>query len=347
MIMSAAGFFSSLSPDIGIDLGTAATPVMECGRGITLREPSYVAFDRLSDSLVAYGAKAKQMKGRVPSNIEVIRPVRKGVVADYKACEAMLRCLISRTRRGLLGPRIMVGVPVDVTDVERKAVSEAVKSAGARSVYVVPQPLAAAVGCGLPVMEAHGTMIVDIGGGTSQAAVMSMGGIIVSDSIRVAGDSFDEALADYLRREHDLLVGNSIAERIKIEAGAAVLGEDAETNAAGRDIKTGLPRKVKLTSDEICRAFSGVLEEIANLVKRVLENTPPEFADDIVEYGISLSGGSSLLRGIDKYLTKRTGVYCQVSEDPLSSVAYGVEKMFGDPRLMRSLFGSAHIAARS
>lgn len=345
--MSVAGIFSGLSPDIGIDLGTAATPVMECGRGITLREPSYVAYDRLNDSLVAYGAKAKQMKGRMPSNIEVIRPVRKGVVADYKACEAMLRCLISRTRRGLLGPRIMVGVPVDVTDVERKAVSEAVKSAGARSVYVVPQPLAAAVGCGLPVMEAHGTMIVDIGGGTSQAAVMSMGGIIVSDSIRVAGDSFDDALVDYLRHEQNLLVGPSIAERVKIEAGAAVKGEEVETYAAGRDIKTGIPRKVRLTSDEICHALSGVLDEIADLVKRVLENTPPEFADDIVEYGISLSGGSSLLRGIDRFLSKRTGVYCKVTEEPLSSVAYGVEKMFGDPRLMRSLFGSAHIAVRS
>lgn len=340
MVTTVDRMLSHLSPDIGIDLGTAMTPVLECGRGVTVREPSYVAIDRKKDRVVAYGAEARLMDGRTPPHVEVVRPVREGVIADYDIAESMIRHLIGRTRSsGLLRPRIMVGVPSDATDVERRAVSEATRAAGARTVYIVPQPLAAAVGAGLPVLEARGSMIVDVGGGTSQAAVMSMGGIVVSGCIRVAGDRMDEALVSYLRRAHNLLVGDRSAEELKIAVGAALpVGQPIQAEVRGRDLPSGLPRALSIDSNELCSVFAEQVRDIAELVRNILESTPPELASDIVESGIALCGGGCLLRGLDEYLTQATGVYCYRVEDPLSSVALGAEKLFSDPRLMRIVF---------
>lgn len=340
MVTTIDRVLSHLSPDIGIDLGTAVTPVLERGRGVTLREPSYVAIDRRKDRILAVGAEARLMNGRVPSHVEVVRPVRDGVIADYDTAETMIRHLIGRTRNnGLLRPRIMVGVPSDATDVERRAVSEATRAAGARVVYIVPQPLAAAVGAGLPVLEARGSMIVDLGGGTSQAAVMSMGGIIVSGCIRVAGDRMDDALVSHLRRAHNLLVGERSAEELKIAIGAAIPVVDPRSaRIRGRDLQSGLPREVTVDSNELSAVFSEHVREIAEMVRQLLESTPPELASDIVESGIALCGGGCLLHGMDEFLTQQTGVFCFRVEDPLSSVALGAERLFSDPRLMRIVF---------
>ncbi len=340
MVTTIDRVLSHLSADIGIDLGTAMTPVLECGRGVTVREPSYVAIDRRKDRVLAVGSEARLMEGRTPPHIEVVRPVRDGVIADYDTAETMIRHLLGRTRaNGVLRPRIMVGVPSDATDVERRAVSEATRAAGARVVYIVPQPLAAAVGAGLPVLEARGSMIVDIGGGTSQAAVMSMGGIIVSGCIRVAGDRMDDALVSYLRRAHNLLVGERRAEELKVAVGAAVpVMDPGRSRVRGRDLQSGLPREVEIDSNELSAVFTEHVREIAEMVRQILEATPPELASDIIESGIALCGGGCLLRGMDEYLTQETGVFCYRVEDPLSSVALGAEKLFSDPRLMRTVF---------
>lgn len=332
---------SSLSADIGIDLGTAETPVLQCGKGLLYSEPTFVAFDRSKNRVVGVGSRAKLMQGRTGDNVDVVRPVRCGVLSDYKAAEVLLRHLISRVpARGLMGPRIMLGVPAGASDVECRAVSEAARAAGARIVYIVPQPLAAAVGAGLPVLEARGTMLVDIGGGTSQAAVMSMGGIIVSDCIKVAGDSFDDCIINCLREEHNLLVGHSSAEELKKKIGSALVGSHQVCESIrGQDLQTGIPRKVELNSNQVNQMLSRLLADIAEMVGRVLEATPPALASDIVEHGFALSGGGSLLQGMEEYLTKACGVYCHRVEQPLLSVVLGAEKMFKDPRLMRTIFG--------
>ncbi len=340
MVTTLDRMLSHLSADIGIDLGTAMTPVLECGRGVTVREPSYVAIDRRKDRILAVGSEARQMEGRTPPHVEVVRPVRDGVIADYDTAETLIRHLLGRTRsHGVLRPRIMVGVPSDATDVECRAVSEATRAAGARVVYIVPQPLAAAVGAGLPVLEARGSMIVDIGGGTSQAAVMSMGGIIVSGCIRVAGDRMDDALVSHLRREHNLMVGERRAEELKVAVGAAIpVLDPARSRVRGRDLRSGLPREVEIDSNELSTVFAEHVREIAEMVRQILEATPPELASDIIEAGIALCGGGCLLRGMDEYLTQETGVFCYRVEDPLSSVALGAERLFSDPRLMRAVF---------
>lgn len=340
--MAWASLVGSLSPDIGIDLGTVSTPVLECGRGVTMFEPSFVAYDRGKGLVAAVGARAKAMFERVPERIEVVRPIREGVIVDYAAAEVMMRHLLRRTvSKGLLGPRIMVGVPVGASDVECRAVSEITRTAGARMVYVVPQPLAAAVGAGLPVLESRGSMILDIGGGTAQAAVISMGGVIVSDCVRLGGDAMDESIQRYLCRERGLLVGLTSAEELKVSASSAIECEQPlEAEVRGRDFQTGLPRKLMINSNDLCPALKGVLYEIGTLVMRVLENTPPALASDIMENGVALTGGGALLRGLDEYLRTLTGVPAYVVAEPLVSAALGTEILFHDPRLMRTLLSS-------
>jgi rod shape-determining protein MreB len=344
MAVNVDQLLSSLAPDIGLDLGTANIPVLERGRGVTLREPSYVAVDRQRDNKVlAVGSRARRMFGRTPSHIEVIRPVREGVIADYDLAQSMIRHLLERTRsRGLFRPRVMVGIPSAATDVERRAVSEATRSAGARAVYLVSQPLAAAIGAGLPVLEARGSMIVDIGGGTTQAAVISMGSLVVSGSSRVAGDRMDEAIVAYLRRVHNLLVGERSAEELKIAVGSALPSPSPQRAVVrGRDLQSGLPTALEVDSNELCEVLGEHVRAIGELVRGILEDTPAELVSDIVESGIALCGGGSLLREMDEFLGRVTGVYCYRVDDPLSCVAMGTEKLFSDPRLRRAVLRGA------
>jgi rod shape-determining protein MreB and related proteins len=335
-------FLSRFSQDIGIDLGTANTPIIVCGRGVKLREPSVVAIDNRQKKVIAVGHEAKMMQGRNPSHIDVIRPIRDGVIADFDVAYEMIKYFMRRVAgQGIVKPRVIVGVPSDVTDVERRAVHEAVRTAGARAVYIVSQPLAAAIGADLPVLEPRGSMILDIGGGTSEIAVVSMGGIVFTNSIRVAGDEMDEAIINYLRRVRSFSVGERTAEDIKIEIGCAFKVEFPEVmKVSGMDLNRALPGSINVSSNEIHEALDEIIRRIAELVTTSLETIPPEMVGDVVEQGVMLTGGGSLLRGLDQYLTRRTGVNCTRVQDPLSTVAFGAEKLFKDQRLMRVVFGA-------
>lgn len=334
-------FLSNFSSDIGIDLGTANTPVLVRGRGVRLREPSYVAIDREKSRVIAVGNEAKMMYGKTPKHISVIRPVRDGVIANFEIAEEMMKHLLKRlNNQALLRPRVIVGVPSDVSAVERRAVNEAARQAGARVAYIIEQPLAAAIGAGLPVLEPRGNMVVDIGGGTSEAAVISLGGVVISKSIRIAGDEMDEVIVSHIRKTHNLLIGERTAEEVKIDVGSAVPPDfDLATTVKGRELSLGLPRTVRVTGEEICGALQDILINIAELVKATLELTPPELASDIIQEGIVLTGGGSLLRDLDKYLTKSTGIKCCLARDPISCVVYGTDKLFCDEKLMKTIFG--------
>lgn len=319
--------FGRLGRDIGIDLGTANTLVYVEGRGIVLNEPSVVAIDKDSKEIFAVGNKAKEMVGRTPGNIIAIRPLKDGVIADFDTTERMLKDFIARaTRRsGLFRPRVVVAVPSGVTEVEKRAVIDATLSAGAKDARVIEEPMAAAIGSGLPVQDPTGNMIVDIGGGTTEVAVISLGGIVSHRSIRVAGDEMDEAIIQHIRRTYNLLIGERTAEQIKMDIGSACQldNDNLSMEVRGRDLVTGLPKTVTVTSAEVREALKEPVLAIVEAVKTTLERTPPELAADIMDRGIVLAGGGALLRGLDRLLVKETGMPVHIAEDPLKAVVLG------------------------
>jgi len=316
-----------LGRKIAVDLGTANVLVYVKGRGIVINEPSVVAISRHNNSIVAVGNDAKELQGRTPEAIEVVRPMRHGVVADYPTTEAMLRYFLGKTigRLSLVRPEVAVCAPVGATEVERRAVREACEAAGARRpVHVIPEPLAAALGARLPVDLPQGNMVLDIGGGRAEAAVISFYGIVAAASIRVAGDRFDGAIASYVRRRHGVIISDRMAEEIKIAVGSAIpLEEELTCEVRGRDQATGLPRTVEITSTEICQVLQDPLEAIIAMLRSVFERTPPELISDIVDHGIVLVGGGALLRHLDYRITRETGVPCHVAENPMECVVLG------------------------
>jgi rod shape-determining protein MreB len=332
-----------LGRDIGIDLGTANTLVHVSGHGIVLREPSVVAVNKDTGEVLRVGEDAKRMLGRTPANIVATRPLKDGVIADFEQTERMLQHFISKVARRFT-PRVtvVVGIPSGVTEVERRAVIEAAKNSGATQAYVIEEPMAAAIGAGLPVEEPAGSMIVDIGGGTTEVAVISLGGIVHSRSIRIAGDELDEAIAGYVRRAYSLYIGDRTAEQTKIEIGSAYpLEQELQITIKGRDLVTGLPRSAVITSDEVRMAIQEPLNAIVEAVKLTLEATPPELAADAFDNGIVLAGGGALLRGIDKLISRETQMPVVIAKDPLSCVALGtgivVEAMHEDPLIRKML----------
>ncbi|MCX7838569.1 MAG: rod shape-determining protein [Anaerolineae bacterium] len=314
---------------IGIDLGTVNVLVYVRGRGIVLQEPSLVALALADQRIVALGEEARAMLGRTPETISVVRPMRDGVIADYMVTEAMLRYFIVKVCGRLqmmfgMKPDIAISVPVGVTSVEERAVRDAALAAGGRRVHLVPEPFAAALGAGLPVHTPTGNMVVDIGGGASEAAVISMNGLVVAHSVRVAGLKIDEAIATYIRKKHNLMIGEQTAEDIKIQIGSALpMEEELALEVRGRDQVTGLPRTIRVASNEITEAIAEPLMAISGVVRAVLEKTPPELASDIIDRGMVLVGGGALLRNIDRFLTKETGVPCYIAENPMACVAIG------------------------
>ncbi len=321
----ALGFLSTIRA--GVDLGTANILVFVKGQGIVVNEPSVVARHNRDNAIVAVGAEARLMQGRAPGAISVIRPMREGVIADYLTTEAMMRYFIGLVtgRFNLIRPEIMVTVPAGVTSVEQRAVRDAAEQAGARRpARLVPEPLAAAIGAGVPIGTPRGNMIVNIGGGRTEAAVISLYGIVVSESVRVAGDRLDEAIQAFVRRRHNLVIGEATAEEIKIAIGSAIPLDDAlTTQVRGRDQLSGLPKTITLTSDEITQAIQDSLVAIVQAVRSVLERTPPELSADVIDRGIVLTGGGALLRHLDELLTQETGVPCYVTDNPLECVAIG------------------------
>lgn len=322
--------FGQFSRDLGIDLGTATTLVFARGEGIILCEPSVVAINKDNNRPLAFGNEAKGMLGRTPANIVAVRPMRDGVIADFEITEMMLRHFINKShnRSAFVRPRIVVGVPSGITGVEKRAVLDAAMHAGAREAYLVEEPMAAAIGANLPVSEAQGSMIVDIGGGTTEVAVLALGGIVVSKSIRVAGDEMDEAIVAHCRKNYNLLIGERTAEQIKIDIGSAYpLPEEKTIEVRGRDLVTGLPKTLTLTSSEVRDALAEPVATVVDAVRMTLEKTPPELAADIMDRGIVMAGGGSLLRGLDKYLAQETDMSVYVVDDPISCVAYGTGKI--------------------
>lgn len=316
--------------DIGVDLGTANILIYVKGRGIVLREPSVVAMERDSGRVLAIGEEAKRMLGRTPGNIVATRPLREGVIADYDVTEAMLKHFIHRVapNRFLMKPNIMICIPVGVTTVERRAVLEAAIEAGAKKASLIEEPLAAALGAGLDITRPNGNMVVDIGGGTSDLAVLSLGGVVLSDSLRVGGDKFDEAIVRYVKKEYNLLIGERSAEELKIGIGTAYPMEtDGDSmEIRGRDLLTGLPKNVHITAKETYEALEEPVTAIVDAIKSVLERTPPELAADIVDHGLVLTGGGAMLRGLDKLIGEETGIPAHLAEDPMSCVALGTGK---------------------
>lgn len=327
--------------DIGVDLGTASVLVYVKGKGIVLNEPSVVAIDKTTGQIIAVGEDARRMLGRTPGNIVAIRPLREGVIADYDTTERMLRYFIEKAcgRRMFFRPRVMVCIPAGVTSVEERAVRQATMQAGAKQAYLIEEPLAAALGAGLDISEASGSIVVDIGGGTADIAVLSLGGIVVSKSLRVGGDKFDEAIVRYIRREYNLMVGERTAEELKITVGTAFPeGKEGQTSMEirGRDLVSGLPKTVTVTSQQAWDALQEPVEAIIAGVKEVLERTPPELASDIINKGIVLTGGGSLLNGLDTLLSKRTGLPVHVADDAISCVALGTGKALSMLHVLQS-----------
>ncbi len=314
------------STDIGIDLGTANTLVFVRDRGIVLREPSVVAIKTGTSHVVAVGEEAKRMLGRTPGNITAIRPMKDGVIADFEITEAMLRYFISKVHNSRFGikPRVVVAVPSGITEVERRAVKDSATHAGARDVRLIPEPMAAAIGVGLPVQEPAGNMIVDIGGGTTEVAIISLAGIVLSRSVRVAGDELDEAVIQYMKRAYNLDIGPRMAEDIKVNVGSAYpLEQELTMEVKGRDLVAGLPKTLTVTSAEIREALQEPVSTIVESIRVTLERCPPELSADLVDRGIVLAGGGALIRGLDKLLAEETGLPVHVADDPLSAVAMG------------------------
>lgn len=335
-------FYGLFSNDLAIDLGTATTLVYVRGKGIVSCEPSVVAIHRdhrNTRRVLAVGREAKEMLGRTPGGIEAIRPMKDGVIADFEVTEAMLRYFIARAhnRRTLVRPRIVICVPHGITEVERRAVRESAESAGAREVYLMEEPMAAAIGAGLPITEPCGNMIVDIGGGTTEVAVISLSGVVYSRSVKVGGDKMDDAIKEHLKRKYSLLIGDRTAEQVKIEIGNAYPLHDVLTmQVKGRDLVAGVPKTLTINSDEIREALSEPITAIAHAVREALEGTPPELSADIVDKGIMLAGGGALLKNIDLLIREETGLPVMVAEDPISSVVLGAGRVLDDMALLRN-----------
>ena len=311
---------------IGIDLGTANTLVFLPGKGIVVNEPSVVAISLIDNKILAVGNEAKEMMGRTPETITAQRPLKDGVIADYRITEAMLRYFINKVSGGfrLVRPEILVSIPAGVTSTERRAVIDAAVKAGAKTAYVVKEPILAAIGAGIPINNAAGNMIVDIGGGTSEVAIISLGGVVASHSARVGGNKIDQAIADFIKKKHGLAIGERTAEEIKIAIGSAMpQTKDEYAEVRGRDLIAGLPKTIRVSANEMTEAIQDELREIINTIKKVLQETPPELAADVIDKGMILSGGGALLRHIDQLITKTTGVPCYVADDPLLCVAKG------------------------
>ena len=333
-----AKFFSIKSNDIGIDLGTANTLVTVKGQGIVLREPSVVAIHSGTNEVLAVGDDAKRMLGRTPGNIVAIRPLKDGVIADFEVTAAMLRHFIKKVNSGRRrsNPRVVIAVPSGITEVERRAVRESAEEAGAREIFLIEEPMAAAIGVGLPVLDAGGNMIVDIGGGTTEVALISLSGIVYSRSEKTAGDRLDESIIQYMKRAYNLLIGERTAEEIKIRLGSAIsLPKEINMEVKGRDLVAGLPKTISINSLEIREAMAAPLGTIVDTVRTTLERCPPELAADLVDRGIMLAGGGALLRGLDKLLHEETGLPVHVAEDPLSAVAEGTGKVLSEISVLR------------
>ena len=324
--------FMSFGENIGIDLGTATVLVYIKGQGIVIREPSVVAIDKDSNTILAVGEEARRMLGRTPGNIVAIRPLREGVISNYEVTEKMLQYFIEKAmgKRSFVKPTIAVCVPSSVTEVEKRAVEDATRQAGARRVHIIEEPIAAAIGAGIDISRACGSMVVDIGGGTTDIAVLSMNGVAVSSSLKVAGDAFDEAIARYVRRQHGLVIGEVTAETVKIQLGQVYpRNEERSMNIKGRDAKTGMPKVITLVASEIYEVLRRPARQIADEVMAVLEQTSPELVSDISENGITLTGGCSQLYGFDALLMERTGIPCTIADDPDYCTAYGAGKSLG------------------
>lgn len=329
------------SKDMGMDLGTANSLVYVKGKGIVIREPSVVAIQRDTGQVLAVGEEAKRMIGRTPGNIVAIRPLRDGVIADFDITQSMIKYFISKALRGrtfLVRPRLVVGVPSGVTAVEERAVREAALQAGAREAYLIEEPMAAAIGSGLPVHEPTGNMIVDIGGGTTEVAVISLGGIVTSRSIRIASDEMDDAIISHVKRTYNLMIGERTAEQIKIQIGTAYPPDTLEVDdVRGRDLVTGLPKTVQITSAEIYKALSEPVSSIIEAIKATLEYTPPELSADIMDRGIVMAGGGSLLRGLDRLVSEETGMPVHLADEPLLAVAYGAGRVLENIDVLRKV----------
>jgi rod shape-determining protein MreB and related proteins len=349
-----SSLFNRFTPSLGIDLGTANTLVYVHGKGILLREPSVVAKDAYTNQVLTCGEEAKRMLGRTPGRIIASRPLKDGVIADFDETEQMLRYFIAQVKpnRFWAHPRVVVGIPSGVTEVERRAVLDATKKAGASEAFLIDEPMAAAIGAGLPLEEPRGSMIVDIGGGTTEVAVLSLAGIVTSRSIRVAGDEIDEAIIAYVRRTYNLFIGDRTSEDIKLQLGSAYpLAQELTMEIRGRDLLSGLPRSATLRSEEIREAIAEPISQITEAVKVALEQTPPELASDIMDVGICLAGGGALLRGLDRLIGKQTGMPVRIADDPLSCVAIGagtvLDYVEANPRLKHTLLSTNHLMTNS
>jgi rod shape-determining protein MreB len=329
------------SQDMAIDLGTANTLVVLKGQGVVLNEPSVVAVldDKGKKSVLAVGDEAKTMLGRTPGNISAIRPLRDGVIADFIVTEDMIKHFIKKVhnRSTFANPRILICVPTGSTPVERKAIQDSALAAGARRVQLIEEPIAAAIGAGLPISEATGSMVVDIGGGTTEIAIMSLGGVVYSRSLRIAGDAMDNALKEYMRKEYNLLIGDSTAEKIKKEIGTAIPSNSNTFPVKGRDIRSGTPKEVSITEEDTAEALSGILQEMVSGIKDALENTPPELSADLVDMGLTLTGGGALLKNIDKRFSKETGLPVHIADDPLTCVAIGTGKALEQEEIFNTM----------
>lgn len=337
MLSSILGWFST---DLAIDLGTASTLVYVKGKGIVCNEPSVVAIEKKSGKVLAVGAEAKRMLGRTPGNIVAIRPIKDGVIADFDVTEKMLSHFITKAhnRKAFVSPRVIIGIPAKITQVEQRAVRDSAELAGAREVYLIEQPIAAAIGAGLPITEPSGNMVVDIGGGTTDIAVISLAGIVYSDSVRVAGDKMDEAILSYIKRKYNLLIGDHMAEMIKMELGSAYPMEEKRSMLMkGRDLISGIPKTLEVNSDEIREALEEPVSAIVDAVKIALENTPPELAADIIDRGIVIAGGGSLLRGLDLRLREEVNLPIITVENPLTTVVMGTGKVLDELDLLKKI----------
>jgi rod shape-determining protein MreB and related proteins len=336
------GLLGLFSNDIGIDLGTANTLVYVKDQGIVLREPSVVAVRSGTSQVLAVGDEAKRMLGRTPGNIVAVRPLKDGVIADFEMTESMLRHFITKVHnRKWVRPRVVIAVPSGITEVEKRAVKESAAHAGAREVYLIEEPMAAAIGVGLPVQDAAGNMIIDIGGGTTEVALISLSGIVFSRSVRVAGDELDEAIAGYMKRAYNLMIGERTAEEIKIKIGSAYpVEKETSIEVKGRDLVAGLPKTLTITSQEVREALLEPISTIVESVRVTLERCPPELSADLVDRGLVLAGGGALLRGLDKLLQEETGLPVHVAEDPLSAVAEGTGRALSELKFLRQVASS-------
>ena len=337
-------FLNLNSRDIGIDLGTANIVATLKGKGIILNEPSVVAIDKETNRIIATGREAKEMLGRTPEKIKAIRPIKDGVIADFTATQMLLKNLVQKIcRRYNIGKlRVVVGVPSGITEVEQRAVEESILQAGAREVYLIEEPIAAAIGAGLEIAEPNGNIVIDIGGGTTEVAVISLGGIVVSDSLRIAGDELDEAIENYVKREMNLAIGETTAEEIKIKIGCALpLMSIEEMEVRGRDLSTGLPKVMSINSEQVREALEEPISQIIDLIKISLEKTPPELSSDVMERGIILTGGGALIKNIDKLISQKTGIPVYITDTPLNAVVRGTGKALDDLEKLKSALASS------